>query len=304
MKIVSVVGGLGSQMMAFGLYLALKKTYSDESVILDFSGFSKHGRIDHNGAELNRIFGIEEGEAPSWIGYVMHGKSVFSRILRLVLPLLGILKIHRAKHAFYNYDASVFAQKSLTVFDQCWTSWRYFEGVESSLRASLTFPPIKDLENGNIATLMQNHDSVAVHVRRGDYLSSPVLGGLVGIEYYAAAIQLMRSEVRNPVFYIFSDDISWCRANILPLLGQEPVFVDWNHRSQSYVDMQLMSMCKHHIIPNSSFSWWGAYLAKHNQQIVVAPKVWVNPNSGLEMKDMNLPNWRIIDNSAAQPSHQ
>lgn len=304
MKVVSVVGGLGSQMMAFGLYLALKKTFSNEQIILDFSGYSKYGRANHNGAELNRIFSIEEQQAPSWIAFVTHGPSLFARILRMVLPRLGVFKLHRAKHAAYNYDPMVFRQRARVVYDQCWTSWKYFECVESELLDRLRFPPITDSLNGKIAASMRGDESVALHVRRGDYLNSPVLGGMVDRGYYSKAIELLRSEVENPVFYVFSDDMEWCRANLLPLLGEAPVFVDWNHASLSYIDMQLMTYCRHHIIPNSSFSWWGAYLGKHDRQVVVAPKLWVNPESGLQMRDMNLPHWRVVDNSKANLDHE
>lgn len=299
MKIVSVVGGLGSQMMAFGLYLALKKAFPNDQVILDFSGYSKYGRADHNGAELHRIFGIEEQSAPSWVSYVMHGKSIVAKILRVLLPSFGILSIHRAKHSAYNYDPGVFVERPRVAYDQCWTSWKYFESVEHELRRALRFPLLSDSTNAQIAMSMKGQQSVAIHVRRGDYLQSPVLGGLVGRGYFEDAIHLMRSKINNPVFYIFSDDIEWCRNNLVHLLDQEPMFIDWNHASLSYIDMQLMSHCRHHIIPNSSFSWWGAYLAKHKEQIVIAPKFWVNPKSGLQMNDMNLPDWLIIDNSNA-----
>lgn len=303
MKIVSVVGGLGSQMMAYGLYLSLKEAYPNECVILDFSSYLKYGRSAHNGAELNRIFGISEDSAPSWLAYVLHSRSFLSRFLRYVLPRLGVFRLHRAELARYNFDQSVFLQDdSLVVFDQCWTSWKYFEKIESNLRAALKFPNFSNPQNLQISQKMRKTESIAIHVRRGDYLTSHALGGLIGLSFYLDGIEYIKQKLQCPTFFIFSDDPVWCRENLLPNLDSDSQIVDWNKSRESYVDMQLMSCCKHHIIPNSSFSWWGAYLAKHETQIVVTPRVWVRPESGLEMKDMNLPHWYEIDNLGCRAS--
>jgi len=301
MKVVSVVGGLGSQMMAYGLYLSLKKAYPNEPIILDFSSYLKYGRSDHNGAELNQIFGIYEDSAPSWLAYVLHSRSILSRLLRYALPRIRIFRLHRAEHARYNYDQSVFLQnRGLVVFDQCWTSWKYFEKIDSHLRETLKFPNFSDPRNLQIAQRMRQTESVAIHVRRGDYLSSHALGGLIGLSYYIDGIEYIKQKLHRPAFFLFSDDPIWCRENLLPHLDGHSQIVDWNKSKESYVDMQLMTCCKHHIIPNSSFSWWGAYLGKHEDQLVITPRVWVRPESGLEMKDMNLPQWHEIDNLSSR----
>lgn len=299
LKLVKVVGGLGSQMMAYALYLALLKAYPSDRVICDFSGFYKHGRRDHNGAELHRIFGLTEQEAPPIFAWLIHSQSLFVRLLFRALSALGIFHHHRASTGLYNYDPSVMQHSGRTpvVFDQCWTSWKYFESIEANVRQAFRFPAIVDDRNRQLAQRIQQSESVALHVRRGDYLSSSVLGGVVGELYYQQAVLellLLKPEAK---FFVFSDDADWCRKHIQSYLKSPCEFIDWNLGQESYRDMQLMSLCRHHIIPNSSFSWWAAVLASHAHQIVISPKQWVNPQSGLEMKDMNKPGWRVIDNS-------
>lgn len=91
-------------------------------------------------------------------------------------------------------------------------------------------------------------------MRLGDYQHEPLLSGICDALYYARAIARIQAEVKNPRFFVFSNDLAWCRAH---LEVENVVFVDWNQAEKSYRDMQLMSLCKHHIVANSSFSWWG-----------------------------------------------
>lgn len=90
----------------------------------------------------------------------------------------------------------------------------------------------------------------------------------------------MEEHVHPQLYCIFSNDIGWCESNLPDLLpGKEIIYVDWNKGAESYVDMQLMSLCRHHIIANSSFSWWGAWLNRNPQKIVASPQKWLNIKS-------------------------
>jgi hypothetical protein len=119
-----------------------------------------------------------------------------------------------------------------------------------------------------------------MHIRRGDYQNNPTtkeFHGLCSIEYYQRAIKLMNENVDNPHFFVFSDDMNWVRKEY-EINGQH-TFVDINDESNGTIDMQLMSLCKHNIIANSSFSWWAAWLNNYNKKIVIAPEKWFNNSS-------------------------
>ncbi|MFA7284753.1 MAG: alpha-1,2-fucosyltransferase, partial [Candidatus Absconditabacterales bacterium] len=115
---------------------------------------------------------------------------------------------------------------------------------------------------------MEQTNSIGLHVRRGDYVGS-ALGGICDKTYYENAIEFIKSKVQNPTFFIFSNDIQRCKDNLKT--GDKSHFIDGNKGENAYKDMVLMSHCKHNIIANSSFSWWGARLNNNPEKIVIAP---------------------------------
>ena len=118
--------------------------------------------------------------------------------------------------------------------------------------------------------------AVSVHIRRGDYVSDPHTNrfhGTCSVDYYNAAFDVIASEVKEARFFVFSDDPQWARENIKP--PSEAVFVGRNTTQPDYEDMRLMLNCRHHIIANSSFSWWPAWLNSSSDKVVVAPRRWV-----------------------------
>ena len=278
------------------VYMALQEFHPKEKVICDFTAYKKYQRIDHNGSELQRVFGIQEDCLPSVLEPIVHSRRIMPRAIRKILVFAGYLKYHDAMNNNYNYDATVFQNNGFVIYHQCWTSWRYFEKIENRVREVFSFAPLKDLRNINSQALMQSVESVCIHVRRGDYLNSSVHGGLVDINYYIEAIAIMRERLRNPHFFVFSDDAEWASENICKAISAPVMLIDWNNGSDSYIDMQLMASCRHHIIPNSSFSWWGAYLSNGKDKQVIAPKYWSNYSTGVQLKDMNMPGWTELDN--------
>ena len=116
--------------------------------------------------------------------------------------------------------------------------------------------------------------AVSIHIRRGDYLLPrhwANTGSVCQLPYYKNAIAEMENRITGPSYYVFSDDISWVKENI-PL--KKAVYVTWNKGEDSWQDMMLMSHCRHHIICNSTFSWWGAWLNPRKEKIVIAPCRW------------------------------
>jgi len=154
--------------------------------------------------------------------------------------------------------------------------------------------------------------SVAVHVRRGDYLSMPTLYPFCGQKYYQTAMGLFKD--KNIIFLIFSDDMGWCRKNII---GENICYVETNNlitpihslfkqgvvnkciETNQWVDLFLMSKTDHNIIANSSFSWWGAWLNDNPEKRVIAPEVWFGDEfkkHDVFQDDIYLYNWLVIDN--------
>lgn len=132
-----------------------------------------------------------------------------------------------------------------------------------------------------------NCNSVALHVRRGDYVS---LGHSCSANYYNSAISYIDSKFKNPFYYIFSDDINWCKENLY--FKTKPNFIDDKYNLEDYHELMLMKYCKHNIISNSSFSWWGAWLNENPEKIVIYPdKIKKTLN-----KDLCIENWIELKN--------
>lgn len=168
---------------------------------------------------------------------------------------------------------------------------QYFRNAETLIRQDFTFRFPLDGKNLELADHMVCIESVAVHIRRGDYISDKNASGVFAIcdkEYYEKAIDYIASKTKEPVFYVFSEDIDWVKENIS--FGAYPVsYIDWNRGCRSYVDMQLMSLCAHNIIANSSFSWWAAWLNTNSEKIVVAPSQWFRNRKSNDLLDQFYP---------------
>lgn len=161
------------------------------------------------------------------------------------------------------------------------------QAIESVLKDELRVVSPENELNASMRKRIEETESVGVHIRRGDFVT---LGLVVcDLEYYKKSICEMLERLTRPVFYIFSDDIGWVRNNLC--VDAELVYVDLNNSAPD--DMRLLYNCKHFIISNSTFSWWGAFLGKYSNKMVVAPKYWRKDCSDA---GMNLRDWIEIDN--------
>lgn len=170
------------------------------------------------------------------------------------------------------------------VFTGQWLSFKYrnndIERIDAAIRNTFIFPEFRDEKNNEMARFLGNCNSVAIHARRGDMLSFN--GSCYKYGYFQRATNLIRKYVDNPVFVFFCDpgSVQWCKDNEkifgLNFEKDQVYFVDWNKGEESYRDMQLISLCKHAIITNSSFGWWGAYLIGNKTKITVSPDITIN----------------------------
>ena len=174
-----------------------------------------------------------------------------------------------------------------------WQTHHVVDSIADQLRTELAFrnPPRGAANRDMMAKIANCDDSVSLHVRRGDYTLA-IEGNLaLPLEYYTRAIAYFRERLANPTFFIFSDDIPYMRQHLSSDL--QAVFVDHNDEAAASEDLRLMSACRHHIIANSSFSWWGAWLNPNRDKLVFAPRYWhLKPDSFYP--DLLPPAWHTV----------
>lgn len=278
--IIAFQGGLGNQMFIYALYRFLK--HKGKNVSADLLHYYT---LDSRDFVLLKVF-------PN----TSICKAQSCNINKIIAPYMG------AERSFLYYiepnvmnGVQSFADKRLLDDDLQWGYLRgYFQTrvfvqeIEDELRQEFIFCKTEDDKLKNVAYDLKDKNAVAVHVRRGDYLEAfKVFGGICTEDYYREAIDMIKLKVENPVFYFFSNDIGWVKDNFYEenaMYITPSIFDDYH----DWYDMYLMSECKHNIIANSSFSWWGAWLNKNKAKIVIAPKKWVNADS---MKDICPENW-------------
>lgn len=175
-----------------------------------------------------------------------------------------------------------------------WQSYRFAASVAKELRSELAFsePP----EGKNLEILHEIHetpDSVSLHLRRGDYIGAAEGDIALSLDYYARAVELFRQTLTSPTYFVFSDDMEFARKNLV--LHGKVRFIDHNDSFSAHEDLRLMSACQNHIIANSTFSWWGAWLNPSNSKIVYAPKYWLLSQDSY-FPDLFPPDWILDDN--------
>ena len=286
MKIVNIIGGLGNQMFQYALLVGLRETFK-EKIYTDISGFSNYHL--HNGVELEQIFPIVLEHNSREIPHIK--KLTLSRYMFRYFPFL--CRRNQYEYPDFRYNENVFIEnKADCYYSGYWHNYRYVEPFRNILLKEFTFKkPLSEVSR-QIAEKLLREDSIGIHVRRGDYLKEKQYQGICELTYYERAIKLLKDRFDKPSFYVFSNDMDWCKDNLESLTGKDnTVYVDWNRGTDSYQDMQLMTYCKGLIIANSSFSWWGAFLNQVERHIIIAPKRWKNTNYNLEIQ---LPEWTLI----------
>ena len=178
------------------------------------------------------------------------------------------------KEKSWGFYPEVLTVKDGVYLDGCFQSEKYFKNIENIIRNDLRFKKeVFGKESAIYKEQISNLNSVGLHIRRGDYLKSQ-LHNVCNMRYYAKSIAYMQNQLVSPHFFVFSDDLEWCYENIHI---SNCSFVNIQAaKKNSVIDFQLMSLCKHNIISNSTFSWWAAWLNNNHEKVVVAPNRWFN----------------------------
>jgi hypothetical protein len=171
-----------------------------------------------------------------------------------------------------------------------WQSEKYFKDIRDVILQDFTVKTAPDEYNSAMLQEINKNTSVSLHIRRGNPDNHL---GVLPFEYYRQAIAYVTTKIKNPHFYIFSDDVAWTKKNFK--IDFPAVYVQ-NSLEKDYEDMRLMNRCKHHIIANSTFSWWGAWLCTHPEKIVIAPERYTQ-NIDRPNPDYYPESWVLIKNS-------
>lgn len=256
MKFLVFGGGLGNQIFEYVFYLYLKEKYPK----LKIFGFYKIRLSGHNGLEINRRFDIKLPPSNLFSDMIVYLLYLLKRINpKNKIFDLGIDKCINEKAILYN------ALKQNKCYLPNDRNWIRFKIEENSLTE----------KNKKILYKIRNTNSYFIHIRRGDYITgkwAEYFKGTCPIEYYYDAIKYIKRNDNRIQFFCFSDDIEWVKENIII---EDAVYIDWNKKEESFMDMYLMSQCKGAIIANSTFSYWGAFLGKEKKNITY-PKKWIN----------------------------
>lgn len=294
MVISHILGGIGNQMFQYAAGRALA-VHSGQPHRIDLSSFSSYQL--HNGYELSRVFNLKTEAAEPILIRDLLGWRAHQFAMRLLRrpQMAGFRGSRLIVEPHFNFWPEFFKLKGDCYLFGYWQSDRYFKFIENVIRDDFVFRVPLEGENAELGLGLRDSriQSVSLHVRRGDYLSDAKTSHIMNVcdpAYYYRAIQYIADRLESPVFYIFSDDIAWVKENIR--IEYPCVYIDHNHGTESYRDMQLMSMCQHHIVANSSFSWWGAWLNKNTKKIVVSPKNWFR--NGMNDADLIPENWQRL----------
>lgn len=289
MIIVQFHGGLGNQMYQYAFYQKLKHEYPQVDVKADLDRYIYEKYIEHNGFELIDVFqdiSLDVASTKEILGcggtYERHKDGIFDIGKKVLWN--GILRKQKryrercvTEDVWYQYMNVM--QEEIEM-NNIWLSG-YWANMDVDAYSDFAFKKnlILDIRNKGILEEICRSNSVSIHVRKGDYVATGL--DIVGMEYYKKAVGLLEGRYDNLKYFVFSDDKPFISENFTFLNNYHIVM--GNDGKDSYKDMQLMSLCRHNIICNSTFSTWGARLNTHPDKCVIVPEDYLNtfvPGSG------------------------
>jgi hypothetical protein len=273
MIIVKLVGGLTSQMHKYSIGRALAIKHN-VPLKLDLSWFEDKSKSDTAWSYQLDYFNIKADIATKKEIDKLKGSDFYITLSRRIKYYLGI-DIYKKSYVNTSFlPINEFSQLSNNLYIEGeWSGSQYFEQIMEQIKEELTLKANISSKVNTLISNIKSENSISLHIRRGDYISNKYAAqfhSTCTLSYYEKSIKHMNSNVNNPIFYIFSDDIKWAKENLKFDINMK--FIDGN---RNYEDLLLISSCSHNIIANSGFSWWGGLLNKNENKIIVAPTIWV-----------------------------
>ena len=269
MIVSKIIGGIGNQMFQYAVAKSVAEK-KNEILKLDVTAYDSYSlfeyrldafNIQESFASLNEIFSLRGAD------------SFINKAFRKLSCGLLYPAYYKEKERTI-FDSGVFS-KQLIYLDGYWQNEKYFLDIRDKLLKDFT-PKNRLSENAKRhLENIKSSESISIHVRRGDYSNHPEIG-ILDIEYYKKAVNYLTGKGKEPVFFVFSNDITWCEKNFSFIKNK--VFV--SDTKTEIDDLWLMKNCLHNIIANSSFSWWAAWLNEHENKTVISPLKWMAINPG------------------------
>jgi hypothetical protein len=271
MFVVKIVGGLGNQMFqyVFGQYLS--KTYN-VNVKYEISFYDDQpSNLDTRNYELGKFIldaPIIEDDFFLQLKNLNRRekiKYILSKTLFNITSSYFI--IPESKYALFKSIPLFIRNRYYTGY---WQNELFFQGMESEISKWFVLKEgfERKKQHSSILTKIYENNSISIGIRRGDFVQ---LNAACDINYYNKAVKIITKKINDPFFFIFSDDIDWCKKNMK--LKYEHIFIE-SSKELPFENVELMSECKHNIISNSTYDWWGAYLNKNENKMIIAPKEW------------------------------
>lgn len=269
MIVTSLKGGLGNQLFQYAIARHLASIHNT-IVKMDVTVFATYEHHDYALAAFNlqEHFATEEEIA----SFTQASANPVKRALRSILRPGSPTRYVREKD--FRFDPKILRLPDDVYLSGYWQSEKYFVNVADLIRSEISVKSPQDGLNREIAGRISDCNSVSVHVRRGTYLLPQYSGThpVCSPAYYQNAVAEMRRRVGDIQIFVFSDDPAWAKGNLD--FEAPTTFIDHNGPKQDYEELRLMSQCRHHIIANSTFSWWGAWLNRSHSKTVLAPENW------------------------------
>ncbi len=288
MIVTRLSGGLGNQMFQYALALRMADRLQTD-LKLDLSFFHTPPPQDVTPREYElKVWGIDVASAST--------EEINSFINRPRRSFWNKITGNQGDKTWYkekrfSFDAEVLKLSGDLYLDGYWQSEKYFKDVEPAIREAYRLKSNPDEVNIQLGKAMQDCESVAVHIRRVDYLKTPEIlafHGVLEAAYYQEALRRLQEKYKDLHLFVFSDEPNWVKDHLK--FDLPTTMVDHNRGKNSYLDLWLMSRCKHQVMANSSFSWWGAWLNTNPSKIVIGPAQWFS-DKGLDTTDLTPPEW-------------
>lgn len=276
MIVIKLKGGLGNQLFQYATGRALAQERK-EMLLLDLSYLNQNPK----GAYTKRVFELDQIKYIAQIADASQLKRFAGRsFLSRVLNKTRIKSEFTFNETTSGYMPQIHHLPMNILLDGYWQTEKYFNGIRGELLNEIR-PSIEFTEKGKYySENIKKTNSVSIHIRRGDYIHLKNANDyhvICDLDYYKNAVEILESTQINLQYYIFSDDIEWCKTKFDFLKKVE--FVKEENDKKSVQDLFLMSYCKHNIIANSSYSWWAAWLNTTQEKIVIAPAIWFKKNN-------------------------